>query len=114
VLASRVQVVRAGDAHLVDQHRAEPDGGRSEGVHGGDLMGKSMLIRVKRLERTLGRGAAAPVPVHYVHEPLMRRLALHRDLFREFAAMAEGARLGVDAGRARRLAAALAAREARA
>jgi hypothetical protein len=114
VLASRVQVVRAGLGDRVDQHWAEPDGGRSEGVHGGDLMTKAMLIRVKRLERALGRGAASPVPVHPIHEPLMRRLALHRDLFREFAAMAEGVRLGVDAGRVGRLAAALAAREARA
>ncbi len=113
MLASRVQVVRAGLGDRVDQHWAEPDGGRGEGVHGGDLMTKAMLIRVKRLEAAV-RSAPAPVPVHYVHEPLMRRLAAHRDLFSEFAAMAEGARRGVDGGRARRLAAALAAREARA
>lgn len=77
-------------------------------------MAKAMLIRVKRLERALGRGVTVSVPGCFVHEPLMRRLAAHRDLFGEFAAMAEGARRGVDGGRARRLAAALAAREARA
>jgi hypothetical protein len=113
MLASGVQVVRAGLGDLVDQHRAEPDGGRSEGVHGGDLMAKAMLIRVKRLEAAVRSAPVAPLPDVGRHD-IMRRLAAHADLFREFAAIAEGARRGVDGGRARRLAVALAAREARA
>jgi hypothetical protein len=43
----------------------------------------------------------------------MIRLAAHRDLFREFAGIAEASGAGVDAGRVGRLAAGLIARGAR-
>lgn len=76
-------------------------------------MARAMQIRVRRLEAAVWSAPVAPLPDVGRHD-IMRRLAAHRDLFREFAAMAEGVRLGVDAGRVGRLAAALAAREARA
>jgi hypothetical protein len=73
-------------------------------------MARAMLLRVRRLEVTAAtKTQVASVPT--VDHSLMTRLALHPDLFHEFAAIAEGASMGVDEGRVGRLAQSLAARE---
>lgn len=76
-------------------------------------MARAILIRVKRLEAAVRSAPVAPLPDVGRHD-IMRRLAAHADLFREFAAMVGGAARGLDLSGAANLAARLAAREARA
>lgn len=78
-------------------------------------MTRSMVSRVRRLERAVRSAAAAGIAAqHPAGLTVAQRLAAHRDLFYEFAAIAEGAARGIDRERIGRLATALEAREARA
>ena len=78
-------------------------------------MARAMLSRVRRLEQACRAAAAAGIGASRPERlAIAQRLAAHRDLFYEFAAIAEGAGRGIDRARIGRLAAALTAREARA
>ena len=78
-------------------------------------MTRAMLSRVRRLERAVRTAGTADVRAQRPERlAIAPRLAAHRDLFYEFAAIAEGAARGIDRERIERLAAELAAREARA